>query len=281
MRRVGVLITASAAALLFASAAAATVHLVRLTSPVAPESEATLTARVLPRGVSCSITVNYKSGPSHAAGLFPKRPSPTGRVSWTWTVGTSTTPGRWPIVVSCGQAGTLHTAIRVGGKGTGGSGAPPKTTGVGRTVLLGRRTNTRGCRRGVLPDRRCSPGGYYAKLTKPVICGAGFHTSAIRNVPQSEKFAVEREYGMAATYYGYSIEIDHIVPLELGGSNSIANLFPEPGSGRDNYHFKDQAENRAKEWVCEGRLSLAAARRDFATNWEKLYRRLFGHAPTG
>jgi hypothetical protein len=149
----------------------------------------------------------------------------------------------------------------------------------GSTVLLGRRTRTSGCRRAAAPDRRCSPGAYYVRLTKAVICALGFRTGSIRNVPQTEKFAVEREYGMAAAYYGRSIEIDHIVPLELGGSNSIANLFPEPGSGNASYHAKDAAENRAKAWVCEGRLSLAAARRGFAADWETLYRRLFGHAP--
>jgi hypothetical protein len=112
-----------------------------------------------------------------------------------------------------------------------------------------------------------------------VICSPSFHTSTIRNVPQSEKFQVEHEYGMAASYYGYTIEIDHIVPLELGGSNSIANLFPEPGSGAANYHAKDALENRAKAAVCAGQLPLTAARRGFGTNWEALYRRLFGHAP--
>jgi Protein of unknown function (DUF3761) len=151
----------------------------------------------------------------------------------------------------------------------------------GRTVLLGRRTQTHGCTRSPLPDRQCSPGGYYGLLTRKVICSSSFHTRAIRNVPQSEKFAVEREYGMAAGYYGRTIEIDHIIPLELGGSNVIANLFPEPGSGKANYRYKDAAENRAKAWVCEGRLTLAAARRGFASNWETLYRRLLGHAPAG
>jgi hypothetical protein len=112
-----------------------------------------------------------------------------------------------------------------------------------------------------------------------LICASSFHTSSIRNAPQSEKFSVEREYGMPATYFGFSIEIDHIIPLELGGSNSIANLFLEPGTHTANYHVKDQLENRAKGLVCEGRLSLRAARRGFATNWEALYRRLFGHRP--
>jgi 5-methylcytosine-specific restriction endonuclease McrA len=159
------------------------------------------------------------------------------------------------------------------------TGTGSRTVATGATLLLGRRTMTSGCKRAAVPDRRCSPGAYYARLTRAVICATGFRTSAIRNVPQTEKFAVEREYGMAAAYYGRTIEIDHIVPLELGGSNSIANLFPEPGSGNADYHVKDAAENRAKARVCEGGLSLSAARRGFATDWEDLYRRLYGRAP--
>jgi hypothetical protein len=55
--------------------------------------------------------------------------------------------------------------------------------------------------------------------------------------------------GWPPRYYGYSIEIDHIVPLELGGSNAIGNLFPERGGGRASYHAEDALENRAKAWV--------------------------------
>lgn len=149
----------------------------------------------------------------------------------------------------------------------------------GRTVLLGTHTRSAGCRRGALPDRRCSPGAYYSGLTRTVICAAGFRTAAIRDVPQAEKFAVEREYGMAPAYYGRSIEIDHVVPLELGGSNDSANLFPEPGSGSAGYHVKDELENRLHDLVCGGALSLATARRGIATNWETLYGRVFGVAP--
>src|SRR5437868_1438829 len=115
---------------------------------------------------------------------------------------------------------------------TGGT-APsaPTVVTLGTNVLLGTRARAAGCRRGAMPDRRCSPGAYYSGLTQQVICAPTFRTSTIRNVPQSEKFAIEREYGMAASYYGRTIEIDHIVPLELGGSNDVANIFPEPGSG--------------------------------------------------
>jgi hypothetical protein len=115
-----------------------------------------------------------------------------------------------------------------------------------------------------------------SSLTAARLCSPGFRTSSIRYVPQSEKFAVEREYGLAATYYGRTLEIDHIVSLELGGSNAIANLYPEPGAGTADYHVKDRLENRLHELVCAGRLSLRAAQIGIARNWEALYRRVYG-----
>jgi hypothetical protein len=87
------------------------VRLLSLTSPVSAGSEATLVVAV-PSGTTCSIVVMYKSGPSEAAGLYPQRAS-GGRIDWTWMVGTRTTPGRWPIDVSCGTAGSLHASIVV------------------------------------------------------------------------------------------------------------------------------------------------------------------------
>src|SRR5439155_19822988 len=76
-----------------------------------------------------------------------------------------------------------------------GRSSTTKTLNVGVTVLLGPRRKTSGCRLGANPDRRCSSGAYYSKLTKALLCSPGFRTSAIRNVPESEKFAVARGYG--------------------------------------------------------------------------------------
>ncbi len=94
------------------TAAAAKVRLLSVTSPVRAGSLATLRVAVSPASVTCSITVYYKSGPSRAQGLYPKRLQ-AGRVSWTWKVGTRTTSGRWPIAVSCGRAGSLRTSFVV------------------------------------------------------------------------------------------------------------------------------------------------------------------------
>ena len=63
-------------------------------------------------GVTCSISVIYKSGPSTAKGLEPKQADAAGVVSWSWTVGTRTTPGTWPVIITCGGE-TVRTAVTV------------------------------------------------------------------------------------------------------------------------------------------------------------------------
>jgi hypothetical protein len=144
--------------------------------------------------------------------------------------------------------------------------------------LLGHRSKTSGCALGALPDRRCSPGAFYTGLTKKVICSSNFHTSSIRDVPESEKHQVEAEYGLKPASYGRTLEIDHIVSLELGGSNSIANLYPEKANAAPGYHVKDRLENALHTAVCSGKISLHAAQAGIATNWEALYKRVFGVA---
>jgi hypothetical protein len=91
------------------------IRVVSLTSPASPGDDAAITIQTAP-DASCSITVVYESGPSRARGLFPQSADSRGRVTWTWRVGTRTTPGRWPIIVTCsagGRQGTLETAFVV------------------------------------------------------------------------------------------------------------------------------------------------------------------------
>jgi hypothetical protein len=101
----------AATAAFAASNTASTARLVSVTSPVRRNAHATLVAHVAPAR-RCTIAVLYKSGPSQAQGLNPKRPV-RGRVSWTWMVGGNTTLGRWPIKVNCGSAGAFTTRFRV------------------------------------------------------------------------------------------------------------------------------------------------------------------------
>ena len=60
----------------------------------------------------CSITVRYKSGPSTAAGLVAKQTDANGRAAWSWKVGTRTTPGSWPVIITCAGV-TARTVVKV------------------------------------------------------------------------------------------------------------------------------------------------------------------------
>lgn len=82
--------------------------IVSVTSPVSPGANATLVAQTVP-GANCDIDVYYKSGASTAQGLYAKTADSSGRVSWTWKVGTRTTPGNWQIVVKASYGGKTVT----------------------------------------------------------------------------------------------------------------------------------------------------------------------------
>jgi hypothetical protein len=128
---------------------------------------------------------------------------------------------------------------------------------------LGRRTQTSGCRvRGQLPDPACTPGAVFAAATVAEICTPGY-ASGVRNVPEALKRTVYADYGMGPSVPG-SYEVDHLVPLELGGSNQVANLWPEIAPG---YHEKDQVENELHDAICAGRIGLVSAQLAIARDW--------------
>jgi hypothetical protein len=158
-----------------------------------------------------------------------------------------------------------------------GTPGPPASL-VGTTILIAKQTRTSGCKLRALPDRRCSPGAYYSKLTKKVICAPGFRTSKIRYLPDSVKQDVESEYGLTPNY-GSTLEIDQIVSLELGGSNDLANLYPERVSPAAGYRSKDKLENKLHHLVCAGSMTLRAAQIGIATNWRTLYKTVYDSAP--
>jgi hypothetical protein len=85
--------------------------------------------------------------------------------------------------------------------------------------------------------------------------------------------AVYREYGIVHHASG-EYEIDHLISLELDGSNDIKNLWPESYRTEPwNAHVKDKLEDRLHELVCAGRLTLPEGQKAIATDWITAYRR--------
>jgi hypothetical protein len=175
------------------------------------------------------------------------------------------------VVAACVQAPgpTAHpptTAHVTDNAAPGTHAAPP---------AWGHQTKFSGCvTSGAFPDPACTPGDVFPNVTKDQVCTPGY-SSSVRDVPESEKNQVYAEYGIASHATG-EYEVDHLVSLELGGSNDISNLFPEAASPKPGFHEKDQVENTLHDEVCNGTLTLAEAQLEIATNWLAAYETLPG-----
>ena len=74
------------------------------------------------------------------------------------------------------------------------------------------------------------------------ICAPGY-ASGVRDVSTATKEEVYAEYGVSYPQPLGAYEVDHFIPLEIGGSNDIKNLRLEPATPTPGFHQKDQFEN--------------------------------------
>jgi hypothetical protein len=138
--------------------------------------------------------------------------------------------------------------------------------------FLGQRTKTSGCvAQGSLPDPACTPGAVLTTDSR-VVCVSGY-ASKTRDVTTSTKNKTYAEYGITSHKAG-EYEVDHLVSLELGGSNDIANLWPEAANANPGFHEKDKVENYLHGLVCSGAMTLQQAQYEIATDWVSIYNTL-------
>ena len=78
--------------------------------------------------------------------------------------------------------------------------------------------------------------------------------------------------------YGSTLEIDHIVSLELGGSSDIANLYPEKARPT-RLPRQDKLENKLYDLVCDGTMTLRSVQRQITANWQALYKQRIRSRP--
>lgn len=127
----------------------------------------------------------------------------------------------------------------------------------------------------VLPDNHTN-GGINRKLTKEVICSDGFRTKDYRNVTKSMKNKVYKLYNTkpyVGVCAGLGCEVDHLIPIYIGGSNDISNLWIQPYSGEWSAYRKDHLEVVLHKLVCSGTISLEQAQREISTNWVESYKK--------
>jgi hypothetical protein len=123
-----------------------------------------------------------------------------------------------------------------------------------------------------LPDKKLTPGATL-NVTLQALCEKGY-AGNVRNVPDSEKNKVYAEYGIK-THTAGEYEVDHLISLELGGSNDIKNLWPQSYTGTWNAHVKDKLEDHLHVLVCAGTMKLEDVQKKISTDWITLYKNVF------
>ncbi len=107
------------------------------------------------------------------------------------------------------------------------------------------------------------------------ICVVGW-TKTVRPsaaVMRDIKLRLAAKAGIAAAD-AYKYELDHVVPLELGGAPlDEQNLQLQPWAGSCGAKAKDRLEYELSRRVCAGEVSLDQARAEIAEDWVEAFER--------
>lgn len=125
---------------------------------------------------------------------------------------------------------------------------------------------------GMIPNTRLTP-GFVLSTDEKNVCAASLGNAKI--IPAALGQRVFEEYGIRRPR-PRAYELDYLIAPELGGADDIRNFWPQPYSETVwNSHVKDALEDRLHDLVCSGRISLATAQRDIASDWVVAYKKYF------
>jgi hypothetical protein len=113
--------------------------------------------------------------------------------------------------------------------------------------------------------------GQVRTTNKAAICGT--RTGTIRNVTEATKRKVFVEYGISCGKTCDKLfEVDHLISLEIGGTNDITNLWPQPYA-IPGAHQKDVLENALHKKICSGAITPQDAQKAISQDWYSAYQK--------
>jgi hypothetical protein len=121
-----------------------------------------------------------------------------------------------------------------------------------------------------LPDKNLT-GGSVRTGNRDAACGHAKESRGRMNVVRRDE--ILRRYGLPPGIHP-DYQIDHLIPLCLGGSDDPSNLWPQPRRSIEdtwNAEAKDRLERLMCRMVCDGQIDIAVAQEAFATDWIAAY----------
>ena len=143
-------------------------------------------------------------------------------------------------------------------------------------ALLSPAAHAQQCKLGPIPDQSpgCTPGMVATTDVADVCSHDGGSYSVRHRLSQNPetKREVLAKYGLSMSD-ARLVEDDHDIPLCLGGSDNIANRWPQPRDGEWKSGQKDELEAFACREVCHGHVPLATAQGWFLapSDWRAAY----------
>lgn len=120
------------------------------------------------------------------------------------------------------------------------------------------------------PNKTLTPGDVMS-TDWDVVCADGYSAS-VRDVSTSKKRQVYERYGLVYPPPTGTFECDHMIPLSIGGSNELTNLWPEAEEPRPGFREKDVVEAALHRAVChEKLLTLEQAQAAIVNDWYQVY----------
>lgn len=120
------------------------------------------------------------------------------------------------------------------------------------------------------PQSALTPGNVRTTNVKD-ICNT--RTLSLRSVSLKTKKSVFEEYGIhCGDQCGKLYEVDHLISLEIGGTNDLKNLWPQPYA-EPGAHQKDVLENKLHALICAGTLTPIQAQKAIASDWWAAYQK--------
>jgi hypothetical protein len=143
---------------------------------------------------------------------------------------------------------------------------------VRRMVRERSRSNAMMAEGAALPRKALTPGSAHIVQVEALCSNQDLDNDPPVN-PSLEQ-AVFKEYGVpASSKKDYAL--DYLITPALGGVDNIQNVWPQPYSSIWNARVKDQLEDHLHVLVCQGKVQLATAQNDMASDWIAAYKRYF------